>query len=88
MNTLEHLQRILAADYQIAPAKLKPSAKLEDLGVDSLGLMELLFKVEDEFHIQLPPEEAKLATLEEVVAYIDRLVAEQHAAAPTSSAAG
>lgn len=88
MNTLEHLQRILEADYQIAPAKLKPSAKLEDLGVDSLGVMELLFKVEDEFHIQLPPEEIKLATISEVVAYIDRLIAEQHTTPAASNAAG
>lgn len=88
MTTLEHLQRILTADYQIAPAKLKPSARLEDLGVDSLGVMELLFKVEDEFRIQLPAEEAKLATIEEVVAYIDRLIAEQHATATASNAVG
>ncbi len=79
MSTLDRLQRILAADYEIPPARSMPSAALEDLGVDSLGVMELLFKVEDEFHIHVPTIQTSLSTIQDVVDFIDRLVKTQNA---------
>ena len=78
MNTFERLSAILTSDYPIDPAALTPDASLEALGIDSLGVAELLFTVEDAFAIQLPPEPVALSTLGEVVAYIDTLVAAQH----------
>lgn len=78
MGTLDRLQRILAADYEIPPARLAPSAALEDLGVDSLGVMELLFKVEDEFHIHVPTVQTSLLTIQDVVDFIDQLVKTQN----------
>ena len=77
MTTFERLCAILVKDYQIAPAALTPDASLESLGIDSLGVAELLFTVEDAFAIRLPPEPVTLATLAEVVAYIDALIAAQ-----------
>jgi acyl carrier protein len=79
MSTLDRLQRILAADYEIPPARSAPSAALEDLGVDSLGVMELLFKVEDEFHIHVPTIQTALLTIQDVVDFIDQLVRTQNA---------
>ena len=35
---------------------LVPDAPLEELGIDSLGVAELLFNVEDEFKVTMPPE--------------------------------
>ena len=49
--------------------------------------MELLFKVEDEFHIRLPSEQADLHTVGEVTDYIDRLVAEQSGAGASAETA-
>jgi acyl carrier protein len=79
MGTLDRLQHILAADYEIPSARLEPSAALEDLGVDSLGVMELLFKVEDEFHIHVPTIQTSLLTIQDVVDFIDQLVKTQNA---------
>ena len=76
-TTFERLSAILVKDYQIAPAALTPDASLEALGIDSLGVAELLFAVEDAFAIKLPPEPVNLATLGEVVAFIDALIAAQ-----------
>ena len=76
-TTFETLSAILVKDYQIAPAALTPDASLEALGIDSLGVAELLFAVEDAFAIRLPPEPVNLATLGEVVAFIDALIAAQ-----------
>jgi acyl carrier protein len=86
MTTYERLKQILVSEYQLAPEKLTPDARLEELGVDSLGVMELLFQVEDEFGIRLPSDQVELPTIGDVVDYIDRLVAEQHA--DTASGSG
>ena len=76
-STFDRLCAILVKDYQIAPAALTPDASLEALGIDSLGVAELLFAVEDAFAIKLPPEPVNLATLGEVVGFIDALIAAQ-----------
>jgi acyl carrier protein len=76
-TTLATLQKILIKDYQLAPDLLTLDARLEDLGIDSLATAELLFSIEDTFQVVLPPEPVTLATLGEVVDYIDRLVLAQ-----------
>ena len=86
-NTLEKLRDILARDYKIAPEKLTPDSLLEELGVDSLGVAELLFNIEDEFTITVPPEPVTLATIGDVVGYIDGLIqAQSIAVAPAERA--
>ena len=45
---------------------------LEDLGADSLDLVELLMTLETEFHVTIPDEEAiKLKTVEDIVTVIE-----------------
>ena len=84
-NTLEKLREIVARDYKIAPALLTSESLLEELGVDSLGVAELLFNIEDEFNINVPPEPVTLVTLGDVVTYIDALVVAQSIEAPQQS---
>jgi acyl carrier protein len=81
MTTFERLRAILVKDYQIAPDAVTLEAPLEGLGIDSLGVAELLFNVEDEFKIALPPEPVALPTIGDVVQYIDALAAAQHGSA-------
>ena len=85
--TLERLRTLLVKDYKLAPERLTPDAPLEALGLDSLGVAELLFNVEDEFRIRLPPEPVPLATLGDVVRFIDALVAGQAVASDAAMAA-
>ena len=80
MTTYERLKAILVKDYKLAPEALTLEAPLEGLGLDSLGVAELLFNVEDEFGIKLPPEPVQLPTIGDVVRYVDELVAAQRAA--------
>ncbi|MDP2680077.1 MAG: phosphopantetheine-binding protein [Rhodoferax sp.] len=77
-TTFEHLCAILVKDYKLDPMLLTLDAPLEALGIDSLGVAELLFNVEDEFHITLAPDAVQLLTLGDVVHFIDELVAVQH----------
>ena len=79
-TSFQPLCAILARDYKLAPPLLRPDAPLEGLGIDSLGVAELLFSVEDAFGITLPPQAVTLLTIGDVARYIDALVAEQAAA--------
>ncbi|MBP2674791.1 MAG: acpP [Deltaproteobacteria bacterium] len=47
------------------------SSFIEDLGADSLDIVELVMKMEEEFSIEIPDEEAeKIKTVNDVVNYI------------------
>lgn len=79
MKTTEELLReILVKDYKLDPDALTIDTPLEELGIDSLGVAELLFTIEDEFKVKVSTEPQKLATVGDVVSYIDALVAAQH----------
>lgn len=77
MNTYDRLIQILVSEYKLRPDQLQMDARLDTLGVDSLGVMELLFKIEDEFGIQAPADDVQLSTVGEVVGYIDSLLVRQ-----------
>ncbi len=77
-TTFEHLRALLIKDYKLDPNLVTLDAELEALGIDSLGVAELLFNVEDEFHITLSPDAVQLLTLGDVVRFIDELIAVQH----------
>lgn len=76
MTTLDTLQDLLIESYGLDRGRLGPDAELATLGVDSLGLVELLFQIEDRFGVQIPGDApTELRTVADVVAYIDTLVA-------------
>ena len=77
LTTFDRLCAILQKDYKLAPDQLSVDAPLEALGIDSLGVADLLFNVEDEFKIILPPEPVNLVTVGDVAGYIDALIASQ-----------
>ena len=56
------------------PAQITLQSRLvEDLGADSLDIVELIITFEDEFGVSLPDEEvAKMKTIADVVNYIEK----------------
>ena len=80
MTTLERLTRILVQRYKLEPAQLTPEQPLDTLGIDSLGMVEMLFFIEEEFGVHLPSEGVTFATLGEAAKYVDGLVAAQKGA--------
>jgi acyl carrier protein len=84
LTTLERLQALLAKDFDLSLDQLRPEARLEDLDIDSLRMIEILFSVEETFAITVATEQSalkeQLKTLGDLAAHIDALVAEQHAA--------
>jgi acyl carrier protein len=77
MTTLERLSRILVQRYKLDTARLTPDQPLDQLGIDSLGMVEMLFFIEEEFRVHLPSEGVTLGTLGEAAKYIDGLIATQ-----------
>lgn len=80
MTTLERLSRILVQRYKLDPARLTPEQPLDSLGIDSLGMVEMLFFIEEEFGVHMPSEGITLGTLGEAAKSIDDLLATQKAA--------
>ena len=70
---VENQVRELVVDkLQVAPEKVKSDAKFEqDLGADSLDLVDLMMDLEDKFGIKITDEEAEnIKTVSDVVDYI------------------
>jgi acyl carrier protein len=79
MTTLERLSQILVQRYKLDPVRLTPDQPLGELGIDSLGMVEMLFFIEEEFGVHLPSEGVAFGTLGEAAKYIDELIATQNA---------
>lgn len=83
-TTLECLRKIIARDFEVDPQLLQADARLEDFAIDSLGLIEVMFAIEDEFSITVPPEppdtRTSINTLDDLVHYVDCLVSKQRGA--------
>ncbi|ART54582.1 phosphopantetheine-binding protein [Acidovorax carolinensis] len=48
---------LLADKFHIPAEKIPPDAALEDLGLDSLSLMEFVFALEDAFNLRIPEDQ-------------------------------
>ena len=80
MNTLGTLAEILTRDYCVAREQIKPEATLETLGLDSLSVLELMFKIEDRYKVKITEDTpTDLRTVSDVVRYIDSLLARNSA---------
>lgn len=77
MTTTARIIAMLVKDFKVDPDRLSPAARLEDIGIDSIGVAELLFNIEDEFHLKLPDVPLDLATFGDVVRYVDEQIAAQ-----------
>ena len=76
MSTLETLVDILAREYSVTREQITPEASLETLGLDSLSLLELMFKIEDRYKVKITGDTpTDLLTVSDVVRYIDSLLA-------------
>ena len=75
MSTLELLRGILIKEFKLSPERLSAEATLTDLGIDSLDLVDLIFKIEDQFGLKIKDDLPRtLLTLGDVAAYIDQLL--------------
>jgi acyl carrier protein len=78
--------RIIAEQAVLEPADVSMEKTLDDLGIDSLGLVEAIFAIEEAFDISVPfnanepaKSEFDISSVAAIVAAVEKLVADQHA---------
>ena len=69
----EKVKEILIKQLRIKNREVLPESKImDDLGADSLDILQLLMTIEDEYGITIPDEElVKFVTVQDVVNYIE-----------------
>ena len=75
----EKIRDALAQQFELDPETITRETNLiDDLGADSLDVVDLVIGFEDEFEIQIPDEDAEnIKTVAQAVEYIDAKLAEQ-----------
>ena len=80
----ERVTAIIAEQALLEPSDIAPDQSLEDLGIDSMGLVEAIFAIEEEFDIEVPfnanePDKSDfdISTVAAVTDAVVRLVLDQ-----------
>ena len=79
MTTLETVQEMLIAEFDLTAEQVVPGAKLVDLGIDSLATLEFLFKLEDRFKLDLNNDPTPVETVAAIADEVDRLLGQKAA---------
>jgi acyl carrier protein len=77
MSVDQDLRSILSKWKKNESLVLGPNMKLEDLDIDSLDLVEVMFEIEEKFDVSLTQshQEARTATFADVTGWIERQLA-------------
>ena len=72
MSLFEEIQEIICEQLKAKPEEVKlETSFLDDLGADSLDLIELVMALEEKYNIEIPDEDAEgMETVSDVVKYI------------------
>ncbi|MBU2958786.1 phosphopantetheine-binding protein [Paracoccus sp. 1_MG-2023] len=80
------IRNIIAEQAMLEPEQVTDDATPEELGIDSLGLVESIFAIEEEFDISVPfnanePEKSEfdISNMGTIIAAVERLVAQKAA---------
>ena len=80
----DRIVAIIAEQAMLDPAQITPDASPAELGIDSLGLVESIFAIEEAFDITIPfnanePEKSDfdISSMGAIIAAVERLIAER-----------
>lgn len=71
----QEMMDIIVEQLSVEKDKVVPNASfVDDLGADSLDLVELIMAMEESFDIEIPDEDAeKIVTVQDAVDYVNKL---------------
>ena len=74
MSVEEKIKKIICEQLEVSEEDVVPGASfVDDLGADSLDLVELIMSMEEEFDISISDEEAeKIITVRDAIEYIEQ----------------
>ncbi|TXI20900.1 MAG: acyl carrier protein [Roseateles sp.] len=85
-NTLEQLCQIAQRELGVETLTAQVDTPFAELGLDSLGLVDFMFTVEDHFHINIEHDRAlQNPTLSGLATLVDELLAAKTAATPVAA---
>ena len=72
----ENVRHVLAQQFEIDPESITPDTNLfDDLGADSLDVVELIMSLEDEYGITIPDDAAAdLVTVGKIAEYLEKTI--------------
>lgn len=83
-NVKDRIVEIIAEQAVLETSDISMDQSLEDLGVDSMGLVEAIFSIEESFDISVPfnaneptKSDFDISSVAAVVSAVERLIAEQ-----------
>ncbi|MES2463677.1 MAG: acyl carrier protein [Armatimonadota bacterium] len=73
MSTFDRVKKVVVTQLEVSEDEVTSTASfVDDLGADSLDVVELVMGLEEEFDVEIPDEDAeKIATVGDAVTYID-----------------
>jgi acyl carrier protein len=74
MALFDEVKEVIVEQLNVASEEVNPEAKfVEDLGADSLDVVEMIMALEEKFEIEIPDSDAeKIQTVQDVVDYIEK----------------
>ena len=74
MALFDDIKEVIVEQLNVSPEEVKPESKfVEDLGADSLDVVEMIMALEEKFEIEIPDNEAeKIKTVQDAVDYIEK----------------
>jgi acyl carrier protein len=77
---IERVQKVIATSKRIPVERVTIDSAFEELGIDSMDAVEILFALENEFDINIPDEEVKtVRNVRQMVEGVERLLAAKSA---------
>lgn len=75
MAIFDDVKSVIVEQLSVSADEVKLESKfVDDLGADSLDVVELVMALEEKFGVEIPDEEAeKISDVKDVVAYIEKL---------------
>jgi len=77
MALFDDVKEVVVEQLNVNPEEVKEESKfVEDLGADSLDVVELVMALEEKFDIEIPDEDAeKIATVTDAISFIENIQA-------------
>jgi acyl carrier protein len=84
-DLIQRVCQVIATSKRIPVERVTVDSAFEELGIDSMDAVEILFALENEFDINIPDEEVKtVRNVRQMVEGVERLMAAKSAGTPAT----
>jgi acyl carrier protein len=85
MSSLDAIRQFAAEEFEVGMDTIDVDAPFDQIGIDSLGLVEFIFELEDKFNVRLAADKTEgLNTLRDLANHVDSLLADKESCVVSS----